>query len=253
MNKIDNNFVDQYVASWESRHDDWVRDFLASAIASDHNTFHGIKYDLKNKLENDWRTSLAFLLDRTTYQSRGDILNQKTANYLFNKICSLSSMFSNESLKNVIKKIREDKITGKITHIREEKDIERLESIAEFIIRSPEKNMTKVILTLIDSGRSAIRFLQQFHQIGPKTASFYMKFIYWLFELTPDSPDSIVIDTHVINMLIKLGEIINRNTREARNAIIRLSKQLNRSEVEIETALYEADWQGTNRQANHCN
>ena len=58
MIKLNNDFINFFVASWESRHDDWVRDFLADAIGSENKTFHGIRLDLKERLENDWRISL---------------------------------------------------------------------------------------------------------------------------------------------------------------------------------------------------
>ena len=58
--------------------------------------------------------------------------------------------------------------------------------------------------------------------------------------------------SHVMKTLISLGEISRENTQDARKAIIRLSKQLNLPEVEIETALYEASWQNKNRSIKHC-
>lgn len=244
MNKIDCDFVQKYVKSWESRHDNWIKDFLGKAIGSTQQTLQGIRLDLKGRLENDWRISLGFLLNRTTYQSRKDKMNDKTANYLFLKTCSLPPIYSEESIKNFIRQIWHEKRSGQVTHIRENIDIRRLESISEFIIFSSEKNITKVVLKEIDHHSDASKFLIQFHCIGEKTASFYLKFIAWLFDL---SIVPIVIDTHVLSMLHRRGVIARKNPQDARAAILALAQQLSLSPIKIETALYEASWLDTNR------
>lgn len=248
MNHIDCNFVQKYVESWESRHDGWVKDFLGKAIGSNHQTFQGVRLDLKKRLEDDWHISLGFLIERTTYQSRKDILNIRTANYLFQKMCSLPLVYSEESLKDIIQQIRQEKESGQVTHIRVDKDIKRLKSVAKFIINSKDKNITKVVLAKIDAKMDASKFLGQFHCIGPKTASFYLKFIAWIFDL---SIEPIVIDTHVMTTLHRAGRIAQRNPEEARNAIVQLSRELGLSPIKIETALYEASWLSSNRPTSH--
>ena len=244
MKTVDTDFIEKFVSSWESRHDEWVRDFLANAIGSTHGTMRAVRPELRAKLESDWRFSLAFLLDRTTYQSRRDTLNYKTATYLFQRACSLPPIYSESMLHRLIVDIRQEKHSGKVTHIRENTDIRRLESIAEFLINSPEKNITKVILARVHAGNDVVSFLKQFYCIGDKTASFYMKFISWLFDL---NVLPIVVDTHVMRSLIEIGEIVRASPSDAKNAILRISRDLNISPIRVETALYESSWQEKNR------
>jgi endonuclease III len=249
MKAVDTDFIEKFVSSWESRHDEWVRDFLANAIDSTRSTMSAIRPELRAKLEGDWRFSLAFLLDRTTYQSRRDALNYKTATYLFERVCSLPPRFSESTLHGLIVDIRQAKHSEKVTHIRENTDIRRLESIAEFLIDSREKNITKLILAKVHAGNDVFSFLKQFHFIGDKTASFYMKFICWLFDL---SILPIVVDTHVMRSLIEIGEIVKANPSDAKNAILRISRNLNISPIRVETALYESSWQEKNLPTSSC-
>lgn len=79
MNMISRDYVEKYVNSGESRHDEWVWNFLANAIGSEQKTLKNIKADLKEAILNDWRSGLAFYMDGSSYQGRLDVVSCKIA------------------------------------------------------------------------------------------------------------------------------------------------------------------------------
>ncbi len=242
-NKRAANFTKEHVfslvGSWEARHDNWVQTFLADAILSNASTLQGIKADLRNALLNDWRASLAFLLDRTTYQSRKDVINERTARYLFKTVLAGKKVFRDDSLDDIVSKVITDKIRGDATHIREKQDIRRLNSICAYLKNSSEKNITKTVLSCIEQESDPAKFLTQFEFIGDKTASFYMKFVAWIFDL---NVEPIVVDMHVFRSLNRYGLIVGESKVEAKKAIRQLADQLGLPLVKVETALYEESW-----------
>jgi hypothetical protein len=242
------DYVRKYLDSWEKRHDSWVSQYLSDLLDTDRKTMSEIRLILKNKIQNDWRFALAFFIDRTTYQSRKDIINLRTATYLFKKIINLPDRFSNESIDKMLLEIRADKSSYRETHIRERADIERLESVCKYLQSSDEKNFTKIILN-ISAEANLWRFLDQFPFISKnKTAPFYMKFIAWLFDL---NIKPIAVDRHVINSLISNGIYVG-SSKDAVNEIIKISEQLNIPAVNIETALYEDSWLKSNHDFFQC-
>lgn len=82
-----------------------------------------------------------------------------------------------------------------------------------------------------------------FDYIGHKTASFYMKFIAWVFDL---DFVSVVVDRHVIKSLNNYGYLSNDSIPDAKEIIHDLSSKLNVPVVEVETALYEDGWLKSN-------
>jgi len=241
---ITKEYIDKHVTYWELRHDDWAREYLSSFLQTDKKCMNEIKPIFKVKLENDWRFSLAFFIDRTTYQSRKDTVNIRTATYLFEKIIELPVVFNSEHLSNMIKKIAREKENGYVTHIRVKTDIQRLTAVCDFLIDSPEKNFTNIVLNLVDKNKDIWRFMDQFPYVSRnKTAPFYMKFIAWLFQL---DVVPLTIDRHVINSLMKHNLVNSHNVKEARYAIKKISKELSMPAVNVETALYESSWGNIN-------
>jgi len=231
------------VSSWERRHDSWVGDHLSEILGSQFTTMTDIKEDLKNSLMSDWRASLGFFLDRTTYQSRKDVINLRTANYLFSEAMKLPQKYSNQVLENFSDNIYYDKLSERITHLRIPIDTERVESISNFLKHSKEKNFTKIVLEKTSNEKDCIDFLKSFRRVGPKTANFYMKFIAWVFDL---DFVAVTVDRHVYNSLLKYDLITEQNYENSTKIIRQLAKKMNLSPIYIETALYEESWIETN-------
>ncbi|MDD2557189.1 MAG: hypothetical protein PHH87_02745 [Desulfuromonas sp.] len=238
-------YVEKYVALWEARHDSWVSQYLASLLGTDKKTMSEIRPILKKKTLTDWRVALAFFIDRTTYQSRKDIINLRTATYLFKKIISLPEEFSVEENEKLLQEIKKEKATGRVTHIRERADIERLEAVLKYLQFSKEKNFTKIILS-IPSEKELWKFLDQFPFVSKnKTAPFYMKFISWAHDI---NIEPIAIDRHVINSLASNG----LSNKSSSKAIMEIANQLNMPAVKVETALYEDSWRKSNNDFFKC-
>jgi len=236
-------YVKKYVNNWEGRHDSWVAQYLSKILNTDKKTMSGIRTELKEKVFDDWRVGLAFFIDRTTYQSRSDKVNIKTATYLFKKIINLPEKFCGDAIDAMLMEIKSDKTSGRVTHIRERADIERLEAVCKYLESTSEKNFTKIVLS-IPTEIELWKFLDQFPFVSKnKTAPFYMKFISWLFEL---NIEPITIDRHVINSLISHGISIGNGRKDAAKAIMEISNKLSIPAVNIETALYEDSWLKSN-------
>jgi len=244
LSSFNRESIEFYFESWEKRHDRWVIDFLANAISSEAKSMKKIRSHFQKALLTDWRISLGFLLNRTTYQSRKDIINDRTANYLFMKVrgCKLENI--DQELENLINEITLAKRNKQVTHLRENQDIKRLASISSFLKKSQEKNITKIVLKLFNQNEDVISFLKQFDYVGEKTASFYMKFIAWVFDL---NFVPIVIDRHVIKSLQYYGYLTTESKNDAKIVIKRLASQLSVSIVKVETALYEKSWLELNK------
>lgn len=241
------DYVQRYVTSWETRHDDWVAEYLAPRLNSVKKTMSGIRLELREKILNDWRYALAFFIDRTTYQSRKDIVNIRTATYLFDKIVNLPQEYSVNAINEMISGIRDDKITGKATHIRERADIERLEAVCKYLFSSSEKNFSRIVLNQKFEWQ-LWQFLDRFPYVSRnKTAPFYMKFMSWLFDL---DIKPLTIDRHVLNSLMVNSVPVDSNSTGAENAILSIAKELNLPAVKVETALYEESWLSSNRLTN---
>lgn len=239
---ITTEYVRKYVSNWEKRHDSWVEQYLSPLLNTDKKTMSGIHPVLKDKVQNDWRFGLAFFIDRTTYQSRSDKINLRTATYLFKKIINLPEEFTYESIEQMLLEIKNDKKSGDVTHLRERADIERLEAVCKYITKTNEKNFTQLVLEK-SSEIGLWKFLDQFPFVSKnKTAPFYMKFISWLFKL---NIVSVTVDRHVIKSLNSNGIDVKSN-KDAIKAILELSKKLKLPAVSIETALYEDSWLKSN-------
>ncbi|UPU37843.1 hypothetical protein M1B72_09085 [Geomonas paludis] len=237
MEPITASYVKKYVSSWEARHDEWVRDYLAPLVGTSEKTMNGIRPVLKQRLQTDWRYSLAFFIDRTTYQSRSDLVNLRTATYLFEKIVSLPPDFSVRNMEQLVKTISEEKFNGLASHVRVKTDIERLDYAWRFLVPSEEKNFTAIVLGKVASEVELWRFLEQFPYVSRnKTAPFYMKFIAWLFDL---DLAPITVDRHVVNALqVRDGRAVT----DPAGYITRVAKDLMMPATLVETALYEESW-----------
>ena len=249
---IDKKYVEKYLESWEKRHDEWVVSFLAKTIFSNATTLSGIKDDLKHYISNDWRGAFAFFVDRTSYQGgvRSDSTNCKIATYLFEKIISLPEEFSNDSMEKLNEVVSYEKLNNIFPTLWKH-DLTRLESISNYLIKAEEKNMTKIVLSKVDEDHDILKFLEKtFLQVGPKTSSFYMKFITWLFEL---ELLPITIDQHVYRSLKKYNLLKFENNESAKTIILQIGEELKISPIFIETALYEESWLKSNKKSMACN
>lgn len=242
---VDKEYVEKYLKSWEKRHDDWVLSSLSKTISSRKTTLSDIKEDLRDFVYNDWRGGVAFFADRTSYQGgiRSDKTNTKIAEYLSRKIVALPECASENELAKLLDVIKEDKETNKFSSLWQH-DLYRLQSIFSFIAGAHEKNITKIMLERIKKGDCETFIRQSFKQIGPKTSSFYLKFIVWMFDLD-ELP--ITIDQHVFKSLRKYGFLSKENYEEAKAIIIQIGRDLRVSPVHVETALYEESWLLSNR------
>jgi hypothetical protein len=244
---IDKSYIDKHVRSWESRHDKWVRDYLGPLLNSSQKTMRGIRPELKRVLDSDWRYSLGFFIDRTTYQSRKDIINIITAMYLFRKIIHLPIEFSHAELSELLRKIHSEKENGYASHLRVTTDIERLSYTCKLLVDNEEKNFTNIILSMIREGKDIWAYLDHIPYVSRnKTAPFYIKFIAWLYDL---DIIPIAVDRHVYSSLIRHRLIPSSNRKEALEAINRLAKQVSVPPVSVETALYEESWNRVNNKS----
>jgi hypothetical protein len=246
VEKLDKKWVEGQVRKWEGRHDEWARKGQYGKFEN----FSGLKKFLSDKLLSDWRFGLAFFIDRTTYQGFGDKNAEKVSTYMTKKILNLPEVFSGKNQNEVIGEIGdmirilyEAKNKGKFPTIRWKQDIARLACVSGFLIFcSDEKNLTKIV----QNENYDYEFIKRFPFVGDKVANFYFKFLSLILEVPNELP-IVVVDTHVRQSLVRYHLIFDQERLEKiKEVIISEADRINVLPIQLETALYEENFEFVN-------
>ena len=253
--KLNKDWVRNFVNKWERRHDDWAKGGQYKRNdGQKFRDFSEFKTCFRERLLSDWRDSLAFFIDRTTYQGFGDQNAEKVSRYMTDKIYEshLPREYSKGSQDEVAHKIGEitrsfceEKSSNHFTTIRWKTDIGRFASVVNYLMYfSDEKNFTKIV----QNENYDQKILRRFSYVGDKVINFYLKFLSLILELPGKLP--IVVDTHVKQSLVRhclVDEQEMNNLQMIKEKIISNAKGIGVTPIELETALYEENFEIYNR------
>ncbi|HSR69780.1 MAG TPA: hypothetical protein VLU25_17755 [Acidobacteriota bacterium] len=208
-------------------------------------------------LDQDWLAGLLFFLEHVYPQGRNDDLSMRYYKSAENVICkwfrpveskaedaikacakqqwlpTRASWWTDGSFSSPLTKALSRENAGK------RRDIEMVVDSLRFVLTLPDRNLVRFSRSEVRAGRVTehYKLLQELRQVGPKTASLYLRDLCTLYSLTPD-PEQLVsilpVDTWVRQVCEWLGVVSADDTESlVRERIVDLCEAASVSPAEF--------------------